>query len=189
MPRDENHSAVQSVSLGMTPLHAGPVTTHETSAKAGRTVPRRRYMAVVDALMRRGFPSGTPKYLVFIGTAAVVAGAALIAATAAIHLHLWLIGYRHVPRIGPLFLVQAITGLVLAPVLMLGRHLITVLAGAGYMAASVVGLLLSATMGFLGIHDGLGVPWATTSLSVELAGMVLLGGAAAISLWRLIFRP
>jgi hypothetical protein len=165
------------------------MTTHETSGTGRGTFPWRRHSVVVDGLLRRGFPAGTPKPLMYIGTAAVVAGAGLIATTAAIHLHLWLIGYRHVPRIGPLFLAQAVTGLLLAPVLMLGRHLITVLAGVVYMAASVVGLLLSATVGFLGIHDGLGVPWASTSLTVELAGMVLLGGAAAIALWRLFFRP
>jgi hypothetical protein len=38
------------------------------------------------------------------GTLAILVGAALVACTAAIHLHLWLAGYRHVPRIGPLFL-------------------------------------------------------------------------------------
>jgi hypothetical protein len=54
------------------------------------------------------------------------------------------------------------------------------------MAASAAGLLLSATVGFLGIHDGLGVPWAATSLTVELAGMVLLGSASAVATRRLI---
>jgi hypothetical protein len=115
-------------------------------------------------------------------TAAIVAGAVLMIATAAIHLHLWLIGYRHVPRLGPLFLAQAVTGLVVAPVVALGRQAVVVLGAAVYMAASAGALLLSATVGFVGIHDGLGVPWAGTSLAVELAGSLFLGAAVGLQL-------
>jgi hypothetical protein len=147
--------------------------------------PARRPVTIKDFL-GPSFPENTPRPVAVIGTVAIVAGAALVAATAAIHLHLWLAGYRHVPRIGPPFLAQAVTGVALAPVLALGRHIAVVLGAAVYMAASAPGLLLSATVGFLGIHDGLGVQWAATSLSVELAGLVLLGGAAAVSMRRLV---
>jgi hypothetical protein len=135
-------------------------------------------------LLQRGFPAGTPAWVAVLGTLAILAGAALVASTAAIHLHLWLAGYRHVPRIGPLFLAQAVTGFVLAPVLAWGRHTFVVLGGALYMAASAGGLLLSATIGFLGIHDGLGVPWAATSLTIELIGAIILGAAGATTLYR-----
>jgi hypothetical protein len=104
--------------------------------------------------------------------------------TAAIHLHLWLAGYRHVPRIGPLFLAQVVTGFVAAPLVVWGRQAVLVLGAAGYMVASAVGLLLSATVGFLGLHDGLGVPWAMTSLVVELTGFVLLASAGLLQLLR-----
>jgi hypothetical protein len=117
-------------------------------------------------------------------TVAVLCGAGLITATAAIHLHLYLAGYRHVPRLGVLFLLQAITGLAGGPLLALTRHAVAVLAGAGYMASSAVGLLLSATVGFVGIHDGLNVPWATPSLGIELAGFVILGLSALVLLYR-----
>jgi hypothetical protein len=120
--------------------------------------------------------------LAVVGTLSIVVGAALVASTAAIHLHLWLAGYRHVPRIGPLFLAQAVSGILLAPVLGWGRRIIVVLGAALYMAASAAGLILSATVGFLGIHDGLGVPWAATSLIVELLGLVLLSAAGAAAL-------
>jgi hypothetical protein len=132
---------------------------------------------------KRGFPEEAPAWVRLAGTAAIVAGAALMVTTAAIHMHLWLIGYRHVPRLGPLFMAQAVTGLVAAPVVALGRQAVVVLGGAMYMAASAGGLLLSATVGFVGIHDGLGVPWAATSLAVELAGFVLLGSAGV---WQLV---
>ncbi len=143
---------------------------------------------MVKVLLARRYPQPANKLTTLIAVAAVVAGAGLVATTAAIHLHLWLAGYRHVPRIGPLFLAQAVAGLLLAPVLAVGRHLVLVMAAAIYMAASAVGLLLSATVGFLGIHDGLGVPWATTSLVVELSGFVLLGVTAALASASLINR-
>jgi hypothetical protein len=151
---------------------------------SGPRRPDSRRASIHDRLLRRDFPPGTPWWLATMVTAAILAGAALMVTTAAIHLHLWLAGYRHVNRIGPLFLAQAVSGFVAAPVVAWGRHTILVLGAAGYMAASAVGLLLSATVGFLGIHDGLGVPWATTSLVIELTGFVLLAGAGLFQLLR-----
>ncbi len=141
---------------------------------------------LVQALLRRGFDSGTPRWAAGLATAAALAGSALIITTAAIHLHLWLTGYRHVPRLGPLFLAQAISGFLLSPIIALGRRALLLLVGAGFMASSAAGLILSATVGFVGIHDGLDVPWATPALAVELAGFLLLSAASAISLAHLL---
>jgi hypothetical protein len=164
------------------------MTVIRTATRTDPSCPPPRRPVTIKDLLGPSFPENTPRPVAVLGTIPIVAGAGLVAATAAIHLHLWLAGYRHVPRIGPLFLAQTVTGLALAPVLAVGRHLAVVLGAALYMAASAAGLLLSATVGFLGIHDGLGVPWAATSLSVELAGMVLLGSASAVATWRLIAR-
>jgi hypothetical protein len=115
---------------------------------------------------------------------AMVTGGALVVTTAAIHLHLWAAGYRELPRLGVLFLVQGIGGLVLGPLIVALRRWYVALVGAVYMAASAGGLILSATVGFLGIHDGLGVPWASTALAVELSGFVVLGTAALVAVVR-----
>ncbi len=138
-----------------------------------------RLKAALRLLRLRNYPAGSSPTISRIATAATLAGAALVGSTAVIHLHLWLAGYREVPRLGPLFLAQAIAGLALAPTLAVGRQLGLVIGGAIYMAASALGLILSATAGFLGIHDGLGVPWATPALVVELVGLVLLGATGA----------
>lgn len=122
-------------------------------------------------------------------TPLLAAGAGLIITTAAIHLHLYLVGYRHVPTLGVLFMIQAVAGFALGAALLAGRHLVTAAAGAGYMAASAAGLILSATVGFVGVHDSLGVPWATTSLVVELIGLVLLGVATVSGAGLLPRRP
>jgi hypothetical protein len=49
-----------------------------------------------------------------VATLGAVVGAALLACSSAIHLHLWWDGYRSIPTIGPLFLVQGIVGIALA---------------------------------------------------------------------------
>jgi hypothetical protein len=116
--------------------------------------------------------------------AGIVLGAAMIAASAVIHLHLWMIGYKHIHLIGPAFLFQAVSGLTLTVIMLAYRRLITVAAGAAFCGGSVVALLLSATAGFLGLHDGLDVPWAVWSLVTELIGLVVLLGAAALMLRR-----
>ena len=110
----------------------------------------------------------------------------MIVATAAIHLHLWLSGYRHVPRLDVLFLAQAVGGFLLGPIVAIGRQVALMIAGAIFMAASAGGLILSATVGFVGIHDGLDVPWATPSLVVELVGFVLFSAASAVALRPLL---
>jgi hypothetical protein len=80
------------------------------------------------------------------------------------------IGYKHIHLIGPAFLFQAMTGLALAVLLVAVRRLLLVLAGLLFGAGSVTALLLSATVGFLGLHDGLGVPWAGWSLGSRQVG-------------------
>jgi hypothetical protein len=119
-------------------------------------------------------PPSSPVWVQAFAIATMVLGAATIVATGAIHMHLWNIGYKNIPSIGNLFLAQSISGFVLGPVIVLFRRMFVVLAGAMYMAASIGGLVLSATVGFLGLHDALSVPWATPSLIVEIVGFVLL---------------
>ena len=113
-------------------------------------------------------------------TAAMVAGAVLVVATALIHLHLWAAGYRHIPTIGPLFLAQSIAGVVVAIGIAATRRLGSALAGAAFQLATAGGLLLSATVGIFGFHDGLDAPWAGTSLVVEGTGAAVLLATATV---------
>jgi hypothetical protein len=133
-------------------------------------------------LLLRPVPRSLPRATRLGTVGGIVVGAALIAACAIIHLHLWMIGYKHIHLIGPAFLFQAISGLTLAVLLVVFRRLVLVVAGLLFCAGCVLALLLSATVGFLGLHDGLGVPWAGWSLGTELAGFVVLTGCAGLML-------
>jgi predicted lipoprotein with Yx(FWY)xxD motif len=94
----------------------------------------------------------------WLGTARVqlglrVVGAGLLAATGAIHLDLYLTGYRNIPTIGPLFLLQVIAAFGLAVlVLVPGWRLFAVL-GAGFAAATLGGYLLSIWFGLFGFKE------------------------------------
>ena len=118
-------------------------------------------------------PSGPAARRVGI-TLGLVIGSALLAASGAIHLQLWSMGYRTIPTIGPLFLVQGIAGALLAVLLLLSRRLLIVVMAAGFMIATIGGLLLSINVGLFGFMDTLAAPYAGLSLGVEVAGAVLL---------------
>jgi hypothetical protein len=104
-----------------------------------------------------------------------VAGAALLASSGVLHLRLWARGYRTIPTIGPLFLLQGIAGVLLAVVLLLWRRLLVVVAGAGFMAATLGGLLVSVNLGLFGFMDTFAAPYAGLSAVLESAGIVVLG--------------
>jgi len=88
-----------------------------------------------------------------------VAGSALLIATAAIHLDLYLTGYRTIPTIGWLFLMQVIAafGLALAVLAIPGRLIIpsrlAAAAGAGFALATLGGYLLSVWTGLFGFTE------------------------------------
>ena len=88
-----------------------------------------------------------------------VSGAGLLIATAAIHLDLYVTGYRTIPTIGWLFLLQVIAafGLGLA-VLAIGGRLVkggrlAAAAGAGFALATLGGYLLSIWTGLFGFKE------------------------------------
>ncbi len=104
----------------------------------------------------------------------LIVGAGLVAATAGIHRHLWAAGYRNIPTIGTLFLLQAIGGAVLAVTLLVLRRFLVVLAGAGFMASTIGGFLISWQVGLFGFKDTFAAPLAKASLVVEAVGLLAL---------------
>jgi hypothetical protein len=104
----------------------------------------------------------------------LVIGSALLAVSAEIHLQLWSTGYRTIPTIGPLFLVQGLAGALFAVLLVLLRRLLVVVAAAGFMIATIGGLLLSIYFGLFGFRETMAAPYAGLSLVVEVSGAVVL---------------
>ena len=110
----------------------------------------------------------------------LVIGSALLAASSAIHLKLWSTGYRTIPTIGPLFLIQGLAGLLLAVLVLLSRRLLIVVTAAGFLIATIGGLLLSISFGLFGFMDTLAAPYAGLSLGVESTGAVVFAVIGAV---------
>jgi fluoride ion exporter CrcB/FEX len=114
-----------------------------------------------------------------------IAGAALTAWSAGIHLYLWFDGFRYIETIGPLFLLNAIGGFVLALVLLLTpeRFLTVAFALGALYAAGVLGALtLSLTVGLFGLHESLDTDQVVTTLAVNSVAVVVLGVLTAVRL-------
>jgi predicted lipoprotein with Yx(FWY)xxD motif len=82
-----------------------------------------------------------------------VAGAGLLAATGAIHLDLYLTGYRTIPTIGWLFLLQVIAAFGLAVAVLVTGSRLAAAAGAGFAVATLAGYLLSIWVGLFGFTE------------------------------------
>jgi hypothetical protein len=92
----------------------------------------------------------------------MVAGAGLVAWSAAIHLDLWHTGYRDIATIGPLFLAQSISGFVLAALIATTRRFLPALAGALFLAATIGGFVWSTEWGLFGFQDSFGANFASS---------------------------
>jgi len=97
--------------------------------------------------------------------------------SAIIHLHLWSIGYRHIPAIGPLFLLQGVAGIVLAVAVVVSRRAPVALAGALFAVGTVGGLVVSVEVGLFGFRDSFSAPFTDSSLIVESAAFVAMVAA------------
>jgi hypothetical protein len=82
-----------------------------------------------------------------------VAGAGLLAATGAIHLDLYLTGYRSIPVIDWLFLLQVIAAFGLAAAVLVSGSRLAAAAGAGFALSTLGGYLLSVWIGLFGFKE------------------------------------
>ena len=108
----------------------------------------------------------------------------LLSADGWVHLHLWQDGYRHIPTIGPLFLIGAVSALVVAAGL-LGRpsRLIGAL-GIGVVLGTLAGLIASVNVGLFGFKESLSSPFAGESVALEMAAALTLAGWIALDLMK-----
>jgi hypothetical protein len=110
-------------------------------------------------------------------------GAAFLVWSAVIHLQLWADGYQDITVTGPLFLIQAIAGIILAVAIAAFRRLALLAAGAAAGLATAAGLLLGVYDGLFGYTESLAVPYAVLSLAVEFtAALVLLVATGMLAL-------
>jgi predicted lipoprotein with Yx(FWY)xxD motif len=112
-----------------------------------------------------------------------IAGAALLIASGAIHLDLYLTGYRTIPTIGWLFLLQVIAAFALAVAIPLTGNWLAAAAGAGFAVAVLGGYLLSLRVGLFGFTEVRTTAGIVAGI-IDVAAFAVLAFAAAPGLPR-----
>ena len=112
-----------------------------------------------------------------------IAGAALLVASGAIHLDLYLTGYRTIPTIGPLFLLQVIAAFALAAAILVTGSLLAEAAGAGFALSVLGGYLLSLWIGLFGFTEVRTTAGIVSGI-IDVAAFATLAIAAAPGLPR-----
>jgi hypothetical protein len=145
-------------------------------------------MTVSERLGKRAASDGGYAVQVTPRTVAVEVSRGLAATgvllSAVVHLDLWdLQGFRHIPTIGPLFLLNFIGGVVIGVVMLVWRHWLPMLAAAGFGAATVAAFWISVVHGLFGLKE---TATGSSQVLAEVAeyAAVVFGLLAAALLWN-----
>jgi predicted lipoprotein with Yx(FWY)xxD motif len=130
-------------------------------------------------LARRGDSGPSPAPRARTRLALRLAGGGLLVATGAIHLDLYLTGYRSIPVIGWLFLFQVIAAFVLGAAVLASAARLTAAAGAVFSLAALGGYLLSLWIGLFGFKEVRTTAGIAVGV-VEVAAFAALAGLAAM---------
>jgi len=106
-----------------------------------------------------------------------LAGAGLLVACGGIHLDLYLTGYRTIPTIGWLFLLQVVTAFGLAFLIVVTRSTMVQATGAGFLASTLGGYLLSLRFSLFGFRE-VRTEAGIVAGVIEVVGFALLASLA-----------
>lgn len=102
---------------------------------------------------------------------------AAVLLSAVIHLVLYFQGFSDIKVIGPLFLLNAIGGIVIGVVTLVWRHWLPVLGVIGFGALTLAAYLTSRTVGLLGVHE---TTWDVPSVLAMIGDIVALVGGVIL---------
>jgi predicted lipoprotein with Yx(FWY)xxD motif len=136
----------------------------------------------VDGSRSRGAPGPRGQVGRSISVGLRITGAGLLIGAAAIHLDLYLTGYRSIPVIGGLFLLQVIVGFGAGATVLITGSRVAAAAGAVFALATLGGYLLSVSAGLFGFTE------VRTTAGIA-AGLVEVAAFAALALMAARPRP
>ena len=92
--------------------------------------------------------------------------------SAYVHLKLWFDGFRHLDKIGPAFMTNAVAGVAIAVLLVAWRHWVPALLAIGFGLSTLGAFLVAATWGLFGLHEHW-TGWAVwTAAGAEVVAIV-----------------
>jgi len=114
--------------------------------------------------------------------------------SAAVHLYLWINGFRDLSIIGPAFLLNAVGGAVIAVLLVTWRSWVPALLTAGFGVSTLGAFILSSTVGLFGLHEHwVGWPVWTAAVAevvaIVVGALLLVRDLPASSAGQLQDRP
>lgn len=106
---------------------------------------------------------------------------AAVLLSADIHLALYFDGFSDISVIGPLFLLNAVGGIVIGVAVLVWRHWLPVLGAVGFGALTLAAYLLSRTIGLFGVHEQIWDPQSVLAMIADavavVGGLALLAGS------------
>lgn len=100
-----------------------------------------------------------------------------------VHLWLWFDGFRDIDWIGPLFMVNAVAGVLIAVLVVLWRSWFSAFLAAGFGAATLGAFLLSTTVGLFGVQEIFLGRWQIVAGVAEIVAVVAGGLVLVRELW------
>jgi hypothetical protein len=102
--------------------------------------------------------------------------------SADVHLVLYLGGYEDIVVVGPLFLLNAVSGLALGLLVLMWRHWLPLLGAIGFGALTLAAFYVSTTVGFFGVRETVGGTQQVLAAAAEW--VVVVAGALALVVER-----
>jgi len=107
-----------------------------------------------------------------------IVGAVALIISVAVHLYLWFDGVRD-QSVGPMFLMNVVSGVVIAVLLLRWEHWVPAFLTLGFGAATLGAFVIASTVGLLGVHTvwAGGSVWTAAiaeAVCIVVGGMLLL---------------
>jgi hypothetical protein len=103
--------------------------------------------------------------------------------SAYVHVKLWFDGFRHMDKIGPAFMTNAIGGVVIAVLLVLWVHWLPPLLAVGFGLSTLGAFIISATWGLFGLHEQW-VGWTVWTAAGAEVVAIIAGSVVLMEWWR-----
>lgn len=158
--------------------HLLPLISHEPMQRARRrqgVVNEHQAASRRPAVGQKGWTTMTLRLV----------GAAALLVSAGVHLYLWFDGVRN-QSVGPMFLVNVVSGVIIAALLIFWRHWLAAFLTVGFGLATLGAFTIASTVGLLGVHTEWrgGSVWAAAIAEVVciVTGATLLVRQAPVAL-------
>ncbi len=144
-------------------------STHVMSSQSGLSLRPRATRTISRPAIGQG-PSDALWRLIRVG------GSALLISTGVIHLDLYVTGYRTIPTIGWLFLLQVVADFVLSAALIVSDRRLVSAAGAGLVMSTLLGYLIALRVSLFGFREVRTTAGIVAGV-IEIAGFALLAAS------------